>query len=105
MRLGFNWPRGPLELTELLGAEPARSSCSKPCAPSMARPTAGPGLIAGRGPSVAPSQAGPAYRGAIARAGAPPTQFEQARRGLVAPFDPPRVEDERRPRRLGARVL
>src|SRR5262249_55719342 len=23
MRLGFNWPRGPLELTELIGAEPA----------------------------------------------------------------------------------
>ena len=23
MRLGFNWPRGPLELTELIGAERA----------------------------------------------------------------------------------
>jgi hypothetical protein len=23
MRLGFNWPRGPIELTELLGARPA----------------------------------------------------------------------------------
>lgn len=25
MRLGFNWPRGPLELTELIGAERAAS--------------------------------------------------------------------------------
>jgi 3-hydroxyacyl-CoA dehydrogenase len=23
MRLGFNWPRGPLELTELIGADRA----------------------------------------------------------------------------------
>ena len=25
MRLGFNWPRGPIELTELIGAGRARS--------------------------------------------------------------------------------
>ena len=29
MRLGFNWPHGPLELTELIGAERAAAVLAK----------------------------------------------------------------------------
>ena len=31
MRLGFNWPLGPLEITELIGAAPRGRACSRSC--------------------------------------------------------------------------
>src|SRR5262249_59713717 len=51
MRLGFNWPRGPLELTELIGSRRAvevlealreRHGDAYPPAPSLAPPLAEP---------------------------------------------------------------
>ena len=79
MRLGFNWPRGPLELTELIGAGRAVAAARRAARASTARPTR-PRRREPRRPSASVPR-----RWATSRS---------ARRGLVAPFDPPRVEDE-----------
>ncbi len=83
MRLGFNWPLGPLELTELIGAERAVAGAGRAARARTATPTGPrPRLVA-------------AARRSAARFARPMSDFEEARRGLVAAFDPPRVEDER----------
>ena len=39
MRLGFNWPLGPVEFSELIGAGPAVAAARAAAEPSTARPT------------------------------------------------------------------
>ena len=46
MRLGFNWPLGPLEFSELIGAGRAVAPARRAAASATATPTAGPGLLA-----------------------------------------------------------
>ncbi len=91
----------------------APSSCSKSCSASTARPT-GPR----RGCSPRRSERSERLRkpaseriaaqnrdALTALPSADEDDFEEARRGLVAPFEPARGRDRRRPRGLGARVL
>ena len=81
MRLGFNWPRGPAGADRADRRRARRRPCSKSCA-------------AEHGEAYRPAPRLLAAGDELATAGEPRGDFEEARRGLVAPFDPPRVEDE-----------
>ncbi len=101
MRLGFNWPRGPLELTELIGAKrdpgPARRAARRA---RRGLPPGGPaaGSCEELAMAVNRKPASPqiAEQNRTAAASLPQSRedFAEARRGLVAPFDPPRIENE-----------
>ena len=110
MRLGFNWPLGPLEFTGLIGArravellEELRGRLGDAYRPGPAAARGG----RGGGARERGAQAGDRAhreaqpRGARLAAGRCRGDFEEARRGLVAAFEPPVVEGERKAHRPG----
>ncbi len=101
MKLGFNWPLGPVEFAELIGVERAvdvlerlqatHGDAYRPAPGLFAAATRGMRMTAGRKPATDRTAA--RNREALASLPADDSlEQEEARRGLIAAFDPPRVE-------------
>ena len=103
MKLGFNWPLGPVEFTELIGVDRAVELLERLQAsqrrglPARTRPARSGARELSVGAGRKPASEHTAARNREALSALPPDDVleqEEARRGLVAAFDPPRIESE-----------